>query len=221
MFRESLTCVPDAEQRAITSDTRVACRRLETTSSSRVKSAERRSDDELMTAVYEKLRRLAGRLLSAERPGQTLQPTALVHEAYLRIAGDAPARWENRAHFYRAAARAIRRVLIDRARAKRRLKRGGGARALSIELADVAGDGDPHPHLLALDEALERLGRLDSKMARVVELRFYGGLTEKETALALGLSTSTVTRAWNFARIWLHRELSTDGAPLPRACRAS
>jgi len=174
---------------------------------------DRATNDELMTLVYEDLHRLADRYLSAERSAQTLQPTALVHEAYLRLASSEQV-WENRAHFFGAAARAIRRILLDRARARQADRRGGGRGRLSLEAAgDVAVDG-PRLDFLALDEALERLARLDATKARVVELRFFGGLDIEETAQALGTSASTVERDWRFARAWLHRELEgLDGNP--------
>jgi RNA polymerase sigma factor (TIGR02999 family) len=158
--------------------------------------------------VYDELRRLADRYLSAERPGQTLQPTALVHEAYLRLVGPADVGWENRAHFFGAAARAIRRILTERARSRSRLKRGDGERPLSLEAVASVGVDGPSFDLLALDEALRRLSVLDAQKAQVVELRFYGGLSVDETATALGVSASTVAREWAFARIWLHREMS-------------
>lgn len=184
----------------------------------RSRQGDRRATDELFQLVYEELRRLADEFLSREPAGQTLQPTALVHEAYLRLVTPSAASWENRAHFFGAAALAIRRILIDRVRMRRRRRHGDGARPVSLQDADLAGAAatgvaDSRLDLLALDEALERLARLDPQKARVVELRFFGGLTEEETAAALGLSTSTVTRDWRFARIWLHRELNPDGEP--------
>lgn len=159
-----------------------------------------------MTLVYADLWRLADLYLSRERPGQTLQPTALVHEAYLRLAGSEQD-WQNRAHFFGAAARAIRRILLDRARARRSERRGGGRSRLPIEAASEIAVGAPPLDFLALDEALERLARLDPAKARVVELRFFGGLGVEETAEVLGTSASTVERDWRFARAWLHREL--------------
>ena len=175
----------------------------------RAQQGDSRATNELFPLVYDELRRLADRYLSAERPGQTLQPTALVHEAYLRLVGPADVGWENRAHFFGAAARAIRRILIDRARARRRHKRGGGERPLPLEAAaEIAVDG-PSLDVLALDEALQRLAALDEQISRVVELRFFGGLSVEETAGALGVSASTVARLWQFARVWLHREMSS------------
>jgi RNA polymerase sigma factor (TIGR02999 family) len=173
----------------------------------RARQGDRQATDELLPLVYEELRRLADRFLSAEQPGQTLQPTALVHEAYLRLVGPASATWENRAHFFGAAARAIRRILIERARARRSLRRGEGQRPLALDEVGDPAALETRLDLLELDEALERLAGLDAQKARIIELRFFGGLSTEETAEALGLSPSTVTRDWRFARIWLHREL--------------
>jgi RNA polymerase sigma factor (TIGR02999 family) len=168
--------------------------------------------DELLPQVYEQLRRLADRLLAAEPRGQTLQPTALVHEAWLRLAGPRERDWQGRAHFFGAAARAIRCILIDRARARRRDKRGSGRRPLPLELADSIAAPAPGADLLDVDAALRRLEDIDAQKARVVELRFFGGLSVDEAAEALGVSPATVTRDWRFARAWLHRELSCEGA---------
>lgn len=173
----------------------------------RVRQGDRKASDELLALVYEELRGLADRLLSAEGPSQTLQPTALVHEAYLRLTGNSDAGWENRAHFFGAAARAIRRILIDRARARRSERHGGGRRPLPLEAAAGVGVGEPRYDVLALDAALGKLASLDAQKGRVVELRFFGGLTTEETAKTLGVSPSTVVREWRFARAWLHREL--------------
>ena len=179
---------------------------------------DRSATDELFPLVYAELRRLADRHLSREPAGQTLQATALVHEAYLRLCGDADRGWDSRAHFFGAAARAIRRILIDRARSRRRLRRGGGARAepfdpgeRAIEIA--ASVGAPHIDFLALDEALERLAAIDPQAAKIVELRFFGGLSPHDTARALRISESTEARGWRFARVWLHRELFDDSLP--------
>jgi RNA polymerase sigma factor (TIGR02999 family) len=178
----------------------------------RVRRGERAATDELMTLVYDDLRRLADRYLSREPPGQTLQPTALVHEAYLRLAGS-DQDWRDRAHFFGAAARAIRRILLDRARARRSARRGGGRETLSIETAEEVALGGPEIDVLVLDEALERLAELDAAKARVIELRFFGGLGVAETAEVLGVSPSTVARDWRFARAWLHRELEGGDRP--------
>jgi RNA polymerase sigma factor (TIGR02999 family) len=172
----------------------------------RARGGDRQATDELLPLVYEELRELADRFLATEQRGGTLQPTALVHEAYLRLVGSDSAGWENRAHFFGAAARAIRRILIDRARARRAARRGGG-RALRLQTdAPLAADV-PSVDVLELDEALEKLAALDPQKARVVELRFFGGLSVDETAATLGVSASTVARDWVFARTWLHRAM--------------
>ena len=174
----------------------------------RAQGGDRTATNELFPLVYDEMRKLADRFLSAEHDVQTLQPTALVHEAYLRLVGPSDRGWESRAHFFGAAARAIRRILTDRARSRRRMKRGSGERPLPLDLEETVGEEGPSLDVLALDESLERLSALDSQKARVVELRFFGGLSVEETALALGISASTVARDWAFARVWLHREMS-------------
>lgn len=161
----------------------------------------------LTPLVYGELRRLAERQMRCERPDHTLQATALVHEAYLRLAGPASPDWQDRAHFFAVAARLMRRILVDHARARRFAKRGGGAVRVSLDEAaalweERAGD------LVALDEALERLGALDPLGQRIVELRFFGGLSVEESAEALGVSPAAVKRGWRSARAWLHAELS-------------
>jgi RNA polymerase sigma factor (TIGR02999 family) len=161
-----------------------------------------------MKLVYEDLRRLADRYLSSESQRETLQPTALVHEAYLRLSRSSRGLWDNRAHFFGAAARAIRRILIDRARARRRDRRGGGRRLLPLEAAERVGFPEQSLDLIGLDLALEKLSRVDEQKARVIELRFFGGLSVEETAETLGISPSTVAREWRVARVWLHRELA-------------
>ena len=178
---------------------------------SRARSGDAAATNELFPRVYGELRVLAERFLADERANHTLQPTALVNEAYLRLVGPADATWDNRAHFFGAAAKAIRRILTDHARAKNAAKRGGGAsREEATELA--APEGASSIDALALDAALEKLSSLDEFKARIVELRYYAGLTVEETARALSTSPSTVAREWAFVRVWLHREL-TGGAP--------
>ena len=167
---------------------------------------DRQSLDALLPIVYQELRRLAASYLRREKPGQTLQPTALVHEAYLRLMKDRPERWQNRAHFCAIAAHSMRQILIERARARNALKRGGAQPRVTLDEALVAG-GERAVDLLALDEALERLAQLDPEQARLVELRFFGGLTIEETADALNMSPATVKRHWTVARAWLAREL--------------
>jgi RNA polymerase sigma factor (TIGR02999 family) len=162
--------------------------------------------DALLPIVYDELRRLAAAYLRRERPGQTLQPTALVHEAYLRLIKDRPGRWQNRAHFCAIAAHSMRQILIERARARGALKRGGAQARVTLDEGLVA--GEPRAiDLVALDDALERLEQLDAEQARLVELRFFGGLTIEETAEAMGLSPATIKRHWTVARAWLAREL--------------
>jgi RNA polymerase sigma factor (TIGR02999 family) len=143
--------------------------------------------------------------MARERPGQTLQPTALVHEAYLRLIADPAARWENRAHFFGAAAEAMRRILIERARRISRQKRGGGQAAVPLDEVEVAAPGEPE-ELLAIDLALTKLQAHDPEMAEVVKLRYFAGLTVEETAEALAMSPRGVNRAWTAARAWLKRE---------------
>jgi peptidyl-prolyl cis-trans isomerase A (cyclophilin A) len=167
----------------------------------------RQSADSLLPIVYQELRRLAASYLRRERPGQTLQPTALVHEAYLRLLKDRPERWQNRAHFCAIAAHSMRQILIERARARGAQKRGGGGPRVTLDEALVAG-GEQSIDILALDHALERLHAIDPEQARLVELRFFGGLTVEETAEAMDISPATVKRHWAVARAWLARELA-------------
>ncbi|HKQ48395.1 MAG TPA: sigma-70 family RNA polymerase sigma factor [Phycisphaerae bacterium] len=175
----------------------------------RAQKGDRLATEELFPLVYEELRTLAARHLSRDSGAQTLQPTALVHEAFIRLVGPGDSSWENRRHFFGAAAKAIRRILIDHARARRRMKRGEGVRPSPLNEADVCVDG-MNLDILALNEALERLGTLDSNMANLVELRFFGGLSMEEIGLATGVSPSTLARTWRFARSWLYRELTGD-----------
>lgn len=167
---------------------------------------DRQALDSLLPVVYQELRRLAASYLRRERPGQTLQPTALVHEAYLRLMKDRPERWQNRAHFCAIAAHSMREILIERARARDAIKRGGHMPRVTLDEAMVGGSA-PSFDLLALDEALERLAAIDPEQARLVELRFFGGLTVEETAEAMSISPATVKRHWTMARAWLAREL--------------
>lgn len=165
---------------------------------------------ELLPVVYEELRRLARGQMKKEAVGQTLQPTALVHEAYMRLVGDGDVVWQNRGHFFGAAAQAMRRILVERARHRGRLKRGGGR--ARVELGDQAiGSEPPATDLLALDDALEKLEARDKRKADVVMLRYFAGLSIEETAAALGVSPATVKNEWSFARAWLHREMERDG----------
>lgn len=171
--------------------------------------------DRLMPLVYGELRRLAARSLEGERKDHTLQPTALVHEAYLRLAGGAVPRWQDRAHFFAVAAQVMRRLLVDHARARRTDKRGGAARRLPLDKALEIGSpdaGDPEL-LLALDEALVELAAHDPRKAHIIELRFFGGLTLEETAEVEGVATSTVILEARLARAWLYRRLSREDEP--------
>jgi RNA polymerase sigma-70 factor (ECF subfamily) len=175
-------------------------------------SDDRQSVDSLLPLVYQELRRLAASYLRRERPGQTLQPTALVNEAYLRLLKDRPDRWQNRAHFCAIAAHSMRQILIERARARHAQKRGGQRARATLDDALMAG-GERSIDLLALDEALERLAAMDPEQARLIELRFFGGLTIEETAEAMDISPATVKRHWLVARAWLARELEGQAEP--------
>jgi RNA polymerase sigma factor (TIGR02999 family) len=170
--------------------------------------------DRLAPLVYERLRRIAHRQLRAEPVGHTLSTTALVHEAYLRLVDQTRAEWQDRGHFFAVASGAMRRILVDYARRYRAARRGGGedgapVRPISLDDTEIPVD-ERAEALVALDEALERLGEFDARQARVVECRFFGGLTEEETAAALGISQRTVAREWVTARGWLFQELQRD-----------
>jgi RNA polymerase sigma factor (TIGR02999 family) len=167
--------------------------------------------DELLPVVYAELRNLARRALSTEKPGHTLQSTALVHEAYLRLVEQNKADWQNRAQFFSVAARIVRRVLVDHARSRLAVKRGGGLPRLSIE--DALGISErPEWEILALDDALKQLAEMDPQQAQVVELRFFSGLTVEETAEALRLSVASVKRDWATAKAWLARQVAKGGS---------
>jgi RNA polymerase sigma factor (TIGR02999 family) len=162
---------------------------------------------ELLPLVYRELRQLASQRLAQEKPGQTLQATALVHEAYLRLVGEQDTqRWDGRGHFFAAAAEAMRRILVNRARDKQRLKRGGGQQRIDLDLAEIAVD-TPNDEVLALDEALDKLSKEDADCAELVKLRFFAGLTQEESAQALNISRRTADRHWAYARAWLFHEL--------------
>ena len=162
--------------------------------------------DQLSASVYEELKRLARSAFRSERPGHTLQPTALVNEAFMKLV-DANVSWENRAHFFSAAAETMRRVLIDRARGKKASKRGGGRQRAEIELQDWVATGTSG-ELVALDEALQALEEQSQEKANVVKLRYFVGLSVEETAQALGVSTATVKRSWAYSKAWLRREMN-------------
>jgi len=172
--------------------------------------------NELLTLVYDELRRVAAHKMAHEAPGQTLQPTALVHEAWLHLGGDQQPTWENRAHFFGAAAEAMRRILVDRAREKQAIKRGGDLKRVDLDAVELASPM-PDDELLALDEALDRLSTVDTRAAEMVKLCFFVGLTQAEAARELGISLSTAERVWGFARSWLAREVRkrTNGTAEP------
>ena len=178
----------------------------------RILSAIERGDpqaaEQLLPLVYDELRRLAARKLAQEKPGQTLQATALVHEAYLRLVdAEAIRRWDSRGHFFAAAAEAMRRILVENARRKGRVKHGGGRRREHADL-DALGAGGPPEDLLALHEALEQFALHDPLKAKLVELRFFAGLTLEQAAECLGISPSTADRAWRYARAWLYAAMA-------------
>jgi RNA polymerase sigma factor (TIGR02999 family) len=161
---------------------------------------------ELLTLVYDELRRVAAHKMAREVPGQTLQPTALVHEAWLHLGGDQQPTWQNRAHFFGAAAEAMRRILVDRAREKKTLKRGGDLERVDIDAVELPSPM-PDDELLALDEALDRLATVDTRAAEMVKLCYFVGLTQEQAAKELGVSLATAERVWGFARAWLLREV--------------
>lgn len=165
--------------------------------------------ERLYPLVYEELRAIAERYMRSQRGGHTLQTTALVNEAYLRLVAREEQGWESRAHFMGVASKAMRSVLIDHARRRGAGKRGGGLRRVPIEGAAILTD-DPADDLLAIDEALSRLSEFDEQKGRIVELRFFGGLTNEDTAHAVGVSPATVKREWRFARAWLYKELTGE-----------
>jgi RNA polymerase sigma factor (TIGR02999 family) len=173
----------------------------------RVQQGDAKAAGELLPLVYEELRKLAAARMANEQANQTLQPTALVHEAWLRLTGGAEASFDGRGHFFAAAAEAMRRILIENARRKGRLKRGGEWERVGLENLDVASvtDGDT---LLAVHEALEKLAVIDPVGAKLIELRFFAGLSNVHAAKALGLAERTAKRTWTYARAWLHEELT-------------
>jgi RNA polymerase sigma factor (TIGR02999 family) len=175
-----------------------------------VAGGDRHAAAQLLPLVYAELRRLAAALLGQEAPGHTLQPTALVHEAYLRLVGDADdPRWNSRGHFFGAAAEAMRRILVESARRKSRIKHGGEMQRVDLEAQDVPVRAPPE-QILALDEALTRLAIEDPSAARVVDLHFFAGLSIEESAQALGISRATAYRQWTYARAWLRCEIGGE-----------
>ena len=164
---------------------------------------------QLLPLVYDELRRLAAQKLAMEPPGQTLDATALVHEAYLRLVGNNPGQpWDGRGHFFAAAAEAMRRILIENARRKRRLRHGGKQKQVSFDDIPLVGD-EADERLLALDEALDRLAQEEEKVAEVVKLRYFVGLTIEETAEVMGISVRTANRHWSYARAWLYQQMNS------------
>jgi RNA polymerase sigma factor (TIGR02999 family) len=171
-----------------------------------IEHGDARAADELLPLVYEELRKLAACKMAHESPDQTLQPTALVHEAWLRVTGRGNVQWSGRAHFFAAAAEAMRRILIDNARRKRALRHGGGQQRVDLQEKDIAAGADDE-QLLAINEALEKFAAQDKPKAELVKLRFFGGLTIEEAADILGISVATAKRHWIYARAWLHAEI--------------
>jgi RNA polymerase sigma factor (TIGR02999 family) len=165
--------------------------------------------NQLMPLVYDELHRLASRHLRHERPGHTLQTTALVHEAYLKLVDQKNMTWQNRVQFFAASAQVMRHILVDHARSRRALKRGGENLRLSLDEAKVSSE-EKNADLLSLNEALNSLAAIDPQQSRVVELRIFGGLTVEEAAEALGISTRTVKREWSMAKAWLHRQIKNQ-----------
>jgi len=177
---------------------------------SAIEQGDPQAAEQLLPLVYEELRKLAAQRLTEEKPGQTLQATALVHEAYFRLVGvQKEQRWDSRGHFFAAAAEAMRRILLNRARDKKRVKRGGERRRVSLDQIEIALDTSDE-QLVALDEALTQLAGEDPDAARLVNLRFFAGLTLKDAALSLGISQRTAERQWAYARAWLYARLRQD-----------
>ena len=180
-----------------------------------IEQGDPKAAEELLPLVYEELRRLAANKMASQAPGHTLQATALVHEAYLRLVGASDHSWDSRGHFFAAAAEAMRHILEDRARSKKRAKHGGGFECLDIDVVEVAAEGDDEKVLL-VHEALNELATQDPVKAEVVKIHYFAGLTHQETALVLQLSEKTVRRHWNFARVWLYNSIrSQDGEASP------
>lgn len=182
-----------------------------------IERGDAKATDELLPLVYEELRILAAQKLSHEAPGQTLQATALVHEAYIRLVGNESQSWENRGHFFAAAAEAMRRILVDHARHKKSQRHGGAHQRVELENLDAVA-GEPPPtrsgaaaeYLIRLDEALTKLAQQDPEVAELVKLRYFGGLTLEQAADIKGISRRTAGRYWNYARLWLYREVTAE-----------
>ena len=187
---------------------------------SQIDAGDPQAAEKLLPLVYDELRKLAAAKLALEKPGQTLQSTALVHEAFLRLVGSGEQGtgegerrtvWKNRAHFFAAAAEAMRRILVESARRKGRVRHGGGLKRVDVLEADVAASSSDDEQILVLDEALDRLAAVRPQAAELVKLRFFVGLTEEEAAPLLGLSSRTTRRLWSFARAWLRRDIERAG----------
>ena len=182
-----------------------------------IEQGNEQATNKLLPLVYQELRRLATQRLSQESSGQTLQATALVHEAYIRLIGDEPQDWDNRGHFFKAAAEAMRRILVENARRKKRIKRGGGFQRVPLNESDVIASEEPlADDIVSLDIAMSKFAQKDELKAELVKLRFFGGLTIPQAAQALGISHATAERHWVYARCWLRaeiqRERDTDGS---------
>ena len=177
-----------------------------------VAAGDEQAADKLLPLVYQELRRLAAARLAREAPGQTLQATALVHEAWLRLVGKEDPGWSGRSHFFGAAAEAMRRIMVENARRKKRLKRGGQMERLDVDAVEIPSPM-PDDDLLAMDEALNRLAETDPRAAQLVNLCFFVGLTQAAAARELGISVSTAERTWAFARAWLFREMQNAKSP--------
>jgi RNA polymerase sigma factor (TIGR02999 family) len=174
-----------------------------------IEQGDAKAANELLPLVYEELRRLAALKMSQEKPGQTLQATALVHEAYIRLVGEEAQNWNSHTHFFSAAAEAMRRILVDNVRRKKRLKRGGDRKKIGFEDNEITIEG-PYDDLIALDEALAKLASTDKLKADLVKLRYFAGLTLEQTANILGISQTTAKRHWAYARAWLYRQITAD-----------
>lgn len=179
-----------------------------------IEQGDAKAADELLPLVYEELRHLAAQKMSRESPGQTLQATALVHEAYIRLVGSEAQDWKGRTHFFAAAAEAMRRILIDNARRKQRLKRGGGQKKVDLEDAELPIEV-PSDDLIALDEALDKLAKKDKVKADLVKLRYFAGLTGKQASNVLGISHSTADEHWAYVRAWLRLEITKGDEASP------
>ena len=176
-----------------------------------IESGNAKAADELLPLVYEELRKLAAARMANESPNQTLQPTALVHEAWLRLTGNENVKWQGRAHFFGAAAEAMRRILIEKARRKQALRHGGGQQRLDVADVEIAAPAKDQ-ELLDMDEALEKFAALDTPKAELVKLRYFVGLTLDESAQILGISAPTAKRWWAYARVWLYQQIQDDSA---------